>query len=300
MNKKLMRSIHNIPVTRGVPLTREQEFRLFKDHKPVTERRKSRLKERLNEREKHIADVLIRTNTTMVREEARLSANICRSYYRVFGHVDTKDFVQEGHLGQISAMERFDPSRGYRFKTYGKRWVREFLIRYAGMEQARRKTNSTYLREIMKIRYVIADFEAKDRKPTLIELSERTGMKEDKIKRLMTLWMGMESTTKDHDGEVLDMLARTPGNGESPEDAAAKYEIRRMLNEVLDGLPPQDRDILRRRFGWYRGNEESLEEIGQSYELTRERVRQLEVRAMERLRRRINGGLDGSVLELYK
>ena len=303
MDTRLKRGTLNIQVNRGVHLTRSQELRLFKGHEPVVERRKSRLKERLTDRERDMAEVLILANEGMAHQEAILMANICRSYYRIYGHVDTRDFVQEAYLGQISAMEKFDQRLGYRFTTYGKRWIRSFLKTYASRIQAREKTNTKDITRITRINWFVSDFQAEHkRKPTTREIAEGTGIKDEKVTLLLDFWRGIEDTTDKKKEEVFDRLAKVADErSRNPEVVASKEQVRQMLDMMLDRLSPREKEIIKRRVGWgsYR-REESLEEIGDSHELTRERIRQIEAKAMDKLRRMAGKMLDRSVLGLYE
>ena len=302
MSVRLRRFVSNPSARMGVQLTREGERELFKGHEPVSEKRKNKLKEELTDREAFIADTLVKANTGLVHREAIKIVETCRKYHRLYGHVDIEDFVQEGHMGQISAMERFDIGKGCRFTTYSMRSVKSFMVGFACKGQARTKVYDKDLTRVIQINSFVNGFEEKNRrKPTLGEIAKGTNMKEGKVKELLRVWRGMETTTVVRDGETFDRLARTPDRkAGTPEKKTQVREMKELIKGLLCELPPLERNIIERRFGFNGYEEEGLKKISDSYGLSRERVRQLKERGLKRIRERIGEQFDASVLEAYE
>ncbi len=223
-------------------------------------------------------DRLIKANTRLVVSVAK----------RFTGRgVPFLDLIQEGNLGLIKAVEKFDVQRGFRFSTYATWWIRQMISR-ALADQARTIRLPVHMNDrIRKMYRAMNELEQRlGRVPTRQELALELGLD---LQRLDTLLrsssppISLDAPAGDDEDSDLGMFIEDKF---SPEPVQIVYEtlLREKVNEVLDSLPPREAMILRLRFGLNDGAEHTLEEVGQKFGLTRERIRQIEVQALRRLR----------------
>ena len=227
----------------------------------------------------------------LVKTNMRLVFHICK-YYRNRG-VAYPDLVQEGTFGLIKAVDKYDPDRGFRFSTYASWWIKQSVSR-AIAEKSRIVRVPVHIHDMMVSfsrteRQLIA---ATSRKPTAPELAEKLALPLKKVELLVKLSRDVSST----DIDVYENRGLSAGNNEVQvkdrlvsETAAPSFlnERNSMLSElrrVMSSLSEREAQIVEMRFGLADGNQMTLEEIGKQFKVTRERIRQIEARALSKMR----------------
>jgi RNA polymerase primary sigma factor len=223
-------------------------------------------------------DYLIRANTRLVVSIAR----------RFTGRgVPFLDLIQEGNLGLMKAVEKFDYQRGFRFSTYATWWIRQGISRSIA-DQGRTIRVPVHMTDrIRQLNKTARQLEQQyGRPPNLEELAESMGLETSKVKwiqQVAQLPLSLESPVGDEDDSELGMFIedeQTPG----PAQITYQNMLRERLEEVLGTLPPREARVVRLRFGLGHDRAYTLEEVGQKFGLTRERIRQIEGKALRRLR----------------
>ncbi|MCC6956783.1 MAG: sigma-70 family RNA polymerase sigma factor [Anaerolineales bacterium] len=221
----------------------------------------------------------------LIKANTRLVVSIARRYV---GHgVPFLDLIQEGNLGLMKAVEKFDHQRGFRFSTYATWWIRQGIIR-AIADQGRTIRVPVHmvdqLRQIHKARELME--QTLGRPPTSQELAGHLDMDNAKLSWILEvsrLPISLESPFGDDDEAELGMYVE---DVTSPSPAQITYEnmLRERVDEVLSSLTPREARVIRLRFGLGQDRAYTLEEVGKKFGLTRERIRQIESKALRRLR----------------
>jgi len=197
------------------------------------------------------------------------------------------DLVQEGNIGLMKAVDKFEYRRGYKFSTYATWWIRQAITRSIA-DQARTIRIPVHMIEtINKLNRISRQMlQEMGRDPTPEELSERMDMPEDKIRKVLKIAkepISMETPIGDdedsHLGDFIEDL-----NATSPVDTATTTSLNDSTREVLSSLTPREAKVLRMRFGIDMNTDHTLEEVGKQFDVTRERIRQIEAKALRKLR----------------
>ena len=244
----------------------------------LTPERESELAERISLGDKQAKDELIEANLRLVVSIAK--RHVGKGMYFL-------DLIQEGNLGLIKAVEKFDYSKGYKFSTYATWWIRQAITR-AIADQARTIRIPVHMVEtIHKVSRTTRQLlQELGREPTTQEIADSLGMTAEKVREIMKIAQDPVSLEtpigEEEDSHLGDFVE--DNDSPAPSDSASYSLLREQLCNVLHTLTPREEQVIKLRFGLEDGRPRTLEEVGKKFEITRERIRQIEAKALRKLR----------------
>lgn len=221
----------------------------------------------------------------LVEANMRLVITVARNYHHAL--IPFEDLIQEGAIGLITAAERFDPSKGFRFSTYATHWIRQSISRAIDNKSKAIRIPAHISESLRKIERIKAELHRETgEEPTLEQIALRSGLSLQKINAV--LQSGLEPISLDmlvgtEDNTPLSSLITDPASAD-PQDAVLSAEMQDEIEKLMAHLNPREREVMRKRMGFDESCAQALQDIGETMQLSRERVRQIEIKALKKLK----------------
>ncbi len=273
----------SVTMTRNIPAIQELQTKLLdiQNRVVVPLAQLKDINKRMNEGERASRNA----KKEMIEANLRLVISIAKKYTN--RGLQFLDLIQEGNIGLMKAVDKFEYRRGYKFSTYATWWIRQAITRSIA-DQARTIRIPVHMIETINKMNRISRQHLQEFgfEPDASVLAEKMEMPEDKIRKIMKIAkepISMETPIGDDDDSHLGDFIEDGANT-APIEAAMQAGLRDVVKEILDGLTPREAKVLRMRFGIEMDNDHTLEEVGKQFDVTRERIRQIEAKALRKLK----------------
>ncbi len=273
----------SVTMTRNIPAIQELQTKLLdiQNRVVVPLAQLKDINKRMNEGERASRNA----KKEMIEANLRLVISIAKKYTN--RGLQFLDLIQEGNIGLMKAVDKFEYRRGYKFSTYATWWIRQAITRSIA-DQARTIRIPVHMIETINKMNRISRQHLQEFgfEPDASVLAEKMEMPEDKIRKIMKIAkepISIDTPIRDDDDSHLGDFIEDGANT-APIEAAMQAGLRDVVKEILDGLTPREAKVLRMRFGIEMDNDHTLEEVGKQFDVTRERIRQIEAKALRKLK----------------
>lgn len=236
---------------------------------------------------KRLAQGDAKAREELIQGNLRLVVSIAKKYNGKSTKISFLDLIQEGNMGLMKAVDKWDYSLGYKFSTYATWWIKQSISKALADQSRAIRIPPHIIEKLSRLAKAMNELSIElEREPTTKEIADRIGETEEKVKELRAIVKDPVSIdqriNEDDDVTLGDLVADEEDN--SPIDDIHQEQVSKTISEVLSTLDEREADIIARRFGLGNRKAQTLEEVGKDYGLTKERIRQIEEKAMHKLR----------------
>ena len=231
---------------------------------------------------KRLSNGEVEVKNDILKANLRLVVSIAKKY--IGNNVDFMDLIQEGNIGLMTAINKFDYTKGYKFSTYATHWIKQAIGRYVGDHSRTIRLPIHINEKLYKVRKIQRQIlEKTGKEATINELSKQTGFSISKVKELLDLKECTSLDKKINDEEEKTLIDFVFSEDEEPEEVAVNKMLKKYVKDILNELEEKERNIIILRFGLNGDAPQSLRQVGNVFHMTGERIRQIQLKALEKI-----------------